>query len=205
MENPKTINVSFHSCPLEFHKAKGAFKACDLCETDFEIGEMKYRCRQHTFDLCLKCYSKHVNKDPNLDANERARLQQMVDDPKARQVLIDSLKEATTQDMSQEQAAAYDIVVGILQKKDVTAGNLASAVAKLAVAEAKGQVMDKVKEEISSQVAEELGLSSFDPTGLLSAVKLIRAIGKGDLDAIAQNVAVIIGAKLLLAVVCTIM
>lgn len=87
MENPKTINVSFHSCPLEFHKAKGAFKACDLCETDFKIGEMKYRCRQHAFDLCLKCYSKHVNKGPNLDANERARLQQMVDDPKARQVL----------------------------------------------------------------------------------------------------------------------
>lgn len=117
---------------------------------------------------------------------------------------IDSLKEAKTQDMSQEQAAAYNIVVGILQKKDATAGNLASAVAKLAVAEAKGQVMDKVKEEISSQVAEKLGLSSFDPTGLLSAVELIRAIGKGDLDAIAQNVAVIIGAKLLLAVVCTV-
>ncbi len=129
----------------------------------------------------------------------------MVDDPKSRQALIDSLKEALSKGMSPEEQAAHNIVINLLQKKGLTSKNFAGAVTKLAAAEAKGQVVGAVQEEVAVQVASELGLSAIDPTGITNAIGIIRAISKGDMDALANNLAILLAVKFAAALLCSVM
>ena len=92
----------------------------------------------------------------------------------------------------------------MLKNPNVTSDQLIKIIGKLAVEEVKNEVTDNFKEQLALEISQEAGFSALDVSGIFSALKLFRAVAKGDVAGVAKSALAIIGGKILLAALCVI-
>eukprot|EP00899_Mesostigma_viride_P007978 jgi/Mesvir1/17181/Mv07602-RA.1 len=206
---PNQIYVNIDRHPLQLGKTASITCTCDKCSKRIPNGAQKYQCRQCDNDVCMACFSK-IQQDTDaksikslageLDKSDRARLKQLVDDPEQRISLIEKLTEASGAVDEPAEKAAFEMAITMLKNPNIKGDQLVAAVAKLPAK----QTLGEAKTELEEEIAAEIGLADMDPTGVLSAVSLIRAVAKGDVGAVAESAAKILFAKVVLSALCAV-
>lgn len=194
---------SVHKHPLRLKASESSLHLCDLCRKSMRAQDYKYKCGDCNFDLCLPCFYAKSNTDPAVDIDGTMKLRAIVANPASRQKLADALEETKGQlgdDVSAGDDVAIDTALAILRNPKVTADQIVKITATLTAKKVRGEVGAAVAESVLA----EAGLGSLDPTGILSAINLVRAAARGDVQGVARGAASIILGKILLGALCTI-
>lgn len=189
------LNASIHMHVLTLVKSSGGL-SCDSCSNGSEYFYECSECGLGSWDLCMNCYSNICQQQQHLTAEDEMRCQQLLSNPTERARVIDAISQSFPE-MSPDDQRIANICLEILKSGKVDGRTLGVAV--------KTVLVDEVKDEVKQSVLTEMGLQNIDPTGITSALNLIKSVAKGDVKGVATSAGGLILGKLLLAAVgCTV-
>ena len=188
------LNKSVHEHVLHLVENSGS-TSCDRCRKSCKYFYQCAQCGIGHWDLCMSCYSNVCTKENTLTDEDQLRCYTVLSDRNKRQQVIEKIS-SNLPNLSEDDQRIVNITLEILKNDKIDAVAISRAVNTVLAAE--------VKDEIKQEVITELGLDQIDPTGLFSALSLVKSIAKGDINGTVNGVAGLVVGKMLFAAVCSI-